>query len=43
VTIVYVVIGALVVLVLGYILINNSLIGARNKWVEAWSGIVVQL
>ncbi len=42
-TIVYVVLGALVVLVLAYILINNSLIGARNKCEEAWSGIDVQL
>ena len=42
-TIVYVVIGVLVVLVLAYILINNSLIGARNKCDEAWSGIDVQL
>jgi len=43
VTIVYVVIGAVVVLVLGYILVNNSLIRARNKCDEAWSGIDVQL
>jgi LemA protein len=43
VTIVYVVIGVLVVLVLAYILINNSLISARNKCDEAWSGIDVQL
>jgi LemA protein len=43
VTIVYVVLGLLVVLVLAYILINNSLIGARNKCDEAWSGIDVQL
>ena len=42
-TIVYVVIGILVLLVLGYILINNSLISARNKCDEAWSGIDVQL
>ena len=42
-TIVYVVIGVLVVLVLAYILINNSLISARNKCDEAWSGIDVQL
>ncbi|HEX4735039.1 MAG TPA: LemA family protein [Thermoleophilaceae bacterium] len=41
--IVYVVIGLLVVLVLAYILINNSLISARNKCDEAWSGIDVQL
>ena len=42
-TIVYVVIGVLVVLVLAYIVINNSLISARNKCDEAWSGIDVQL
>ena len=41
--IVYVVIGLLVVLVIAYILINNSLISARNKCDEAWSGIDVQL
>jgi LemA protein len=39
----YVVIGVVVLLVLGYIVINNSLIGARNKCDEAWSGIDVQL
>jgi LemA protein len=43
VAIAYVVIGVLVVLVLSYVLINNSLIGARNKCDEAWSGIDVQL
>jgi LemA protein len=43
VTIVYIVIGILVILVVAYILINNSLIGARNKCDEAWSGIDVQL
>lgn len=42
-TIVYVVIAALVLLALAYILVNNSLIGARNKCDEAWSGIDVQL
>ncbi len=42
-TIVYVVIAVLVLLVLSYILINNSLIGARNRCDEAWSGIDVQL
>ena len=42
-TIVYVVIGVLVLLVLAYIVINNSLISARNKCDEAWSGIDVQL
>jgi LemA protein len=43
VTIVYIVIGVVVLLVLAYILINNSLISARNKCDEAWSGIDVQL
>jgi LemA protein len=43
VAIAYVVIGVLVVAVLAYILINNSLISARNKCDEAWSGIDVQL
>jgi LemA protein len=43
VTIAYVLIALLVVLVLAYILINNSLIGARNKCDEAWSGIDVQM
>ncbi|MEA2494246.1 MAG: LemA protein [Thermoleophilaceae bacterium] len=42
-TVVYVVIGVLVLLVLGYILINNSMISGRNKVDEAWSGIDVQL
>ena len=42
-TIVYIVLAVLVVLVVGYILINNSLISARNKCDEAWSGIDVQL
>ncbi|MEA2483246.1 MAG: LemA protein, partial [Thermoleophilaceae bacterium] len=42
-TLVYVVLGVLVLLVVAYILINNSLVGARNKCDEAWSGIDVQL
>lgn len=42
-TAVYIVIAVVVLLVLAYILINNSLIGARNKCDEAWSGIDVQL
>ena len=42
-TIVYVVIAVVVLLVLGYILLNNSMIRARNKCDEAWSGIDVQL
>ena len=41
--IVYVVLGVLVLLVLWYIVTNNSLIGGRNKVEEAWSGIDVQL
>jgi LemA protein len=43
VTIVYVVLGILVIGVIWYILVNNALIGARNKVDEAWSGIDVQL
>jgi LemA protein len=43
VTIVYVVIGVLVIGVLWYILTNNGLIKGRNKVDEAWSGIDVQL
>jgi len=43
VAIVYVVLGVLVLLVLWYIVTNNSLIGGRNKVEEAWSGIDVQL
>jgi LemA protein len=43
VTTFYVLLVVLVVLVLAYVLINNSLIGARNKCDEAWSGIDVQL
>lgn len=39
----YIVIAVLVVAVLAYVLINNSMIGARNKCDEAWSGIDVQL
>jgi LemA protein len=43
VTIVYVVIGLLVLGVLWYIITNNSLIKGRNKVDESWSGIDVQL
>jgi LemA protein len=43
VTIVYVVIAVAVLLVVGYILVNNSMIRSRNKCDEAWSGIDVQL
>jgi LemA protein len=42
-TVVYIVIGLVVLLVLWYILTSNSLIRARNKVDEAWSGIDVQL
>lgn len=42
-TIVYVVVAVVVLLVLGYVLVNNSMIRARNKCDEAWSGIDVQL
>jgi LemA protein len=40
---VYIVLGVLVAVVLWYIITNNSLIKARNKVDEAWSGIDVQL
>jgi LemA protein len=43
VTIVYIVLGVLVLLVLWYILTNNALIGSRNRVEESWSGIDVQL
>ena len=42
-TVVLIVIGLVVVLGLIYILIRNSMIGARNRVDEAWSGIDVQL
>lgn len=42
-TIVFVVIGLVVVLALAYILIRNGIIGSRNRVDEAWSGIDVQL
>jgi LemA protein len=42
-TIAYVVLGVLVLLLLWYVLTNNSLIRSRNKVDEAWSGIDVQL
>jgi LemA protein len=43
VTVVWIVIGLVVLAVLVFILIRNSLIGARNRVDEAWSGIDVQL
>ena len=42
-TVVLIVVGAVVVLALIYILIRNSMIGARNRVDESWSGIDVQL
>src|SRR3954465_10264781 len=39
----YIVIGLVVLLGLYWILIRNSMIGARNRVDEAWSGIDVQL
>ena len=39
----YIVVAVVVLLVLWYIATNNSLIRARNKVDEAWSGIDVQL
>ena len=41
--IVLIVIGLIVLLGLIYILVRNSMIGARNRVDEAWSGIDVQL
>ena len=42
-TVVLIVVGVAVVLALIYILIRNSMIGARNRVDESWSGIDVQL
>jgi LemA protein len=42
-TVVLIVIGLIVLIGLIYILIRNSMIGARNRVDEAWSGIDVQL
>ncbi|MFL5894226.1 MAG: LemA family protein [Thermoleophilaceae bacterium] len=42
-TAVYIVLAVLVLLVVWYIVTNNSLIRGRNKVDEAWSGIDVQL
>src|SRR5436190_9699718 len=39
----YIVIGVVVLLVLYWILERNSMVGARNRVDEAWSGIDVQL
>jgi LemA protein len=43
VIVVYIVIAVVVVAAIAYVLINNSMISARNKCDEAWSGIDVQL
>jgi LemA protein len=43
VIVVYIVIAVVVLAAVAYVLINNSMIGARNKCDEAWSGIDVQL
>ena len=40
---VIIIVAILVVLVLIFIGVNNSMIGARNRVDEAWSGIDVQL
>jgi len=42
-TVVLIVVGVIVLLGLIYILIRNSMVGARNRVDEAWSGIDVQL
>lgn len=42
-TVVLIVVGVVVVLALIYILMRNSMIGARNRVDESWSGIDVQL
>src|SRR6187397_1491275 len=39
----YIVIGVVVLLVLYWILERNSMVGARNRVDEAWSGLDVQL
>jgi LemA protein len=42
-TVVWIVIGVVVLLALTFILVRNSIIGSRNRVDEAWSGIDVQL
>jgi LemA protein len=42
-TVVLIVVGVIVLLALIFILVRNSIIGARNRVDEAWSGIDVQL
>ncbi len=42
-TAVLIIVGILLVLGLAFVLIRNSIIGARNRVDEAWSGIDVQL
>jgi LemA protein len=41
--VVLIIVGVVVVLALGYIVVRNSMIGARNRVEESWSGIDVQL
>jgi LemA protein len=40
---VLIIVGVVVICVLAYVLIRNSMVGARNRVDEAWSGIDVQL
>jgi LemA protein len=42
-TVVWIVLGVLVLLALAFVFIRNSIIGSRNRVDEAWSGIDVQL
>ncbi|HEX2467954.1 MAG TPA: LemA family protein [Solirubrobacterales bacterium] len=42
-TVVWIVLGLLVLLALAFVFIRNSIIGSRNRVDEAWSGIDVQL
>jgi LemA protein len=42
-TVVLIVIGVVVLIALIFVLVRNSIIGARNRVDEAWSGIDVQL
>jgi LemA protein len=40
---VLIIVGVVLICVLAYVLIRNSMVGARNRVDEAWSGIDVQL
>ena len=42
-TVVWIVLGVIVLLALIFVLVRNSIIGSRNRVDEAWSGIDVQL